>query len=92
MVENFADHPRSIAEIRSDKSLDASDWTPRDALIKLLRMHDSGEQVLTTLVAVYAYDDAEARHDRSLGYTCATKTKIETLGLLGYAQVATQRE
>lgn len=43
MTDNFAEHPRSIAEIKSDKSRSAADWTPRDVLISILRDIDSGE-------------------------------------------------
>lgn len=39
---DFKDHPPSITEIKSDKSNRGSDWTPRDALIALLRDIDSG--------------------------------------------------
>ncbi len=39
---SFADYPRSIAELRSDKTGSGADWTPRDALIAMLRDIDSG--------------------------------------------------
>ncbi len=41
-TENFADHPPTIGELRSDKSQDAKDWSIRDMLICLLRDIDSG--------------------------------------------------
>lgn len=42
MTDNFADHPKSISELRSDRSHNGADWTPRDALIDVLREIDSG--------------------------------------------------
>jgi hypothetical protein len=43
MVEEFAKHPVSVLEVISERSGNAADWTPRDALINLLREIDSGE-------------------------------------------------
>lgn len=42
-MDNYGEHPKSIGEIKADKSQNAADWTPRDALIDLLRSIDSGE-------------------------------------------------
>lgn len=41
--ESFEHAPLSIGEIRSQRSWKASDWTPREALVQVLRMIDSGE-------------------------------------------------
>lgn len=53
IVDNFADAPPSITEIRSDKSMKAKDWTPRDCLIATLRELDQGkikpEQVIIVI-------------------------------------------
>jgi len=43
MTDNFAGHPPSIGEIRADKSYHSKDWTPRDALISVLRDIDEGK-------------------------------------------------
>lgn len=37
MTDDFANHPKSITEIKSDRSNSAKDWTPRDVLIDVLR-------------------------------------------------------
>ena len=37
MNDDFSDHPKTIGEIRSDKSQKAEHWSPRDALIAALR-------------------------------------------------------
>lgn len=39
---DFADHPQTVGEIRSDKTQNAKDWSIRDMLICLLRDIDSG--------------------------------------------------
>ena len=54
MTDNFADHPRSVTEIKSDRTRRANDWTPRDVLIELLRKIDGGELPnLDALVVCY---------------------------------------
>lgn len=40
--ESFSDYPQSLNEVRSRRSGNAADWTPRDALIQMLRDIDSG--------------------------------------------------
>ncbi len=42
-VETFENAPVSIGEVRADKTRSAADWTPREALVELLRRIDSGE-------------------------------------------------
>ena len=52
----FKDHPKSLGEVRSDRSQKASDWTPRDALIDVLRQIDNGVDV-TSLIVSYKTGD-----------------------------------
>jgi hypothetical protein len=40
--DNFADIPKSIGELRSAKADSAKHWTPRDALVSMLRDIDKG--------------------------------------------------
>lgn len=40
--ETYANHPKSISEIKADKSWNAAQARPRDALIMALRDLDSG--------------------------------------------------
>lgn len=42
-VTDFADMPASIGEHRADEDRDGRSWTPRDALIDVLRRLDKGE-------------------------------------------------
>lgn len=41
-TESFSDYPRSVNELRCARSGSAADWTPREALIQLLRDIDEG--------------------------------------------------
>lgn len=41
-IESFNNYPPSLTELRSRRSGNAADWTPRDALIQMLRDIDSG--------------------------------------------------
>lgn len=53
MTEDFSNYPKSITEIKGDKTGDASDWTPRDAIIDVLREIDRDK--LTVDCAVICY-------------------------------------
>jgi hypothetical protein len=54
VTDSFADFPKSITEIKADKTEDGSIWTPRDALIAMLRKIDAGEIAPQTLVVCWA--------------------------------------
>jgi len=41
-MDDYSNAPESITEIRADKASNAALWTPRDALISLLRDIDQG--------------------------------------------------
>lgn len=49
----FTNYPVSIAEARADREDDCRSWTPRDALISLLRDLDSGKTRADALMCVY---------------------------------------
>jgi hypothetical protein len=87
--DNFADHPKSITEIRSDKSRRASDWTPRDVLVSLLRDIDSGERKVTSVVVAIMNEEEGAV---SCSYLCSTRTHTETLGIMTHALFAINRD
>jgi hypothetical protein len=55
MTDDFSNHPKSIGEIRSDKLGDGSLWSPRDALIDMLRSIDSGEFKPDALVIAWRW-------------------------------------
>lgn len=55
-MDNFADHPKTIGEIKSDKTDSAHDWTAREALIYLLREIDKGALDITNVIVTYDTD------------------------------------
>lgn len=78
-MDDFSEHPRSVAEVRSDRSGDAADWTPRDCLIDLLRAIDQGEKVESMIICWTVRDEAGKQRAR---YRQATPNALITLGLL----------
>ena len=52
-IDNFSEHPVSVGEVKSSKTGDGIDWTPRDVLVKMLRMIDSGEASPDVLVIAW---------------------------------------
>jgi hypothetical protein len=77
---SFADHPKTVSELRSEKSGDASDWTARDLLVHLLREIDSGTLVPGDMVVIF--DSTEG-----LGYQAAAKDAITVVGLIETVKV-----
>lgn len=80
-IENFADHPESIAERRSEIAKKGSAWTPRDVLIHLLRQIDKGEINIETLVVCFqAINDDNMRC--APDWLQASPTAAHTIGVL----------
>lgn len=85
MSEDFSQYPVSIAELRSDRTKHAADWSPRDLLIALLREIDQGKHPnLDTMIVVFSEhtDDGSA----STKYRISSANPYKTFGLLGLAQ------
>jgi len=78
--ENFADYPQSLNDIKSNRSRNCADWTPRDALIDVLRIIDSlGENtVCENLVIVYRlkHEDGHSTKFSQAGSDGATNIGI----------------
>jgi hypothetical protein len=58
MSEDYSNYPKSITELKSDKTQQANDWTPRDVLIDMLRKIDNGE-VKPNILAICFREDAD---------------------------------
>jgi hypothetical protein len=56
---DFSEYPLSVTEIRSGRTNEANDWTPRDALIDTLRRIDKGEIAPEALVVVMKHRRGE---------------------------------
>lgn len=83
MTDDFKNYPKSITEIKSDKSNKASDWTPRDALIDVLRMIDSGKLSPTSLIVCYREASEEGGVAKPR-FRAASPDPLLTLGVLSY--------
>ena len=51
-MDDFSNAPQSITEIRADKAENGALWTPRDALVSLLREIDRGDCKPDALVII----------------------------------------
>jgi hypothetical protein len=79
--DDFSNHPRTIGEIRSDRSDRAADWSPREALIAMLRDIDSGKVDPDAMVIAFR-DKAEPGKSPDSGFYTASPDGLTTLGLL----------
>ena len=61
--QDFSKYPKSIAELKSDKTQRGGDWTVRDALISALRDLDSGEFSPQFCILIFGLtDDSNATY------------------------------
>lgn len=83
MTDDFSSHPKTIGELRSDKTHDASSWSPRDVLVSTLREIDAGEIDPDALVVCWRgkVHDGEAVQ----GWAAASPDPVTTVGLLMHA-------
>jgi hypothetical protein len=86
-TNSFADAPKTIGEVRADKSQDPSHWTPRDVLVHILRELDSGKREMPKhLIVVSTVIDADG--GSRTGFTMATDGRATTaLGMLEIAKL-----
>ena len=83
MIENFSDHPKTLSEIRSDKSESALDWEPRDLLISLLRDIDSGKLNIKECILCYRGDYINnGKPEPYISWSMAKIKMAEAVGLL----------
>lgn len=77
MSEDFSKYPKSIGEARAEASDLAKDWTPREALISMLRDIDSGKLQTDAIVICFRRPNGEKP-----GFVVASPDPLVTLGLL----------
>jgi len=78
--KDYHDFPRTIGEIRADKSWNAADWSPRDVLINVLRDIDNNTVNPTALIVCYETSDRKATYAVSspfLSVTLGLMTRIK---------------
>ena len=78
MSENFADAPQSVSELRSTKEHSGRLWTPRDALVSVLRDIDAGK-IKVRNVAICLTTEADDG-DVATEHVAAYKSRLELLG------------
>lgn len=88
--DDFSEHPKSVFELRSDKTDSAHDWTPRDVLIDLLRAIDSKKINPTALVVAMrsVNDDGAVKTD----YRVSSPDHHISVGVVQSALFGIQRD
>lgn len=81
----YSNHPVSLAEVRSSKTQNAADWTPRDALITVLRKIDRGEIAPEAIIIAWAQFKPGGVTD--FGFQNAAPNIIVSTGLLENAKI-----
>ena len=87
---SFANAPVSIGEARAKRDKSAATWTPRDALVGLLREIDSGETKVSALVVTFAVEHEDGRLGH--GFRNAAPDNFTALGLLARASHRLQED
>lgn len=84
MTDNFANYPVSTSEVRANREEDCRLWTPRDALISILRDIDEGSVKPDALICIYRErgDDGSMRTH----FAAASPDIHTSLGLLTRGQ------
>lgn len=82
VVATFANHPVSLTEHKATKASDAALWTPRDALIDMLRRIDAGEFKQPRAVII-ALDYADDEGDGAMAYNISSPNFLTSVGLAG---------
>ena len=77
--ENFKDYPKSVSEKIAEKSNDGSKWSPREALISVLRRVDSG--VLNIDNIIILYEEGE-----KFEFTSSAKTLNDSIAMCEFAK------
>ncbi len=87
-MENFKDHPKSIGELKSDRTEDCKDWAPRDVLIDVLRNIDKGKISPSTLVVAWT-EIKEGRNGKG-HFRVSSPDALVTMGLLQTTMIKMQ--
>ena len=85
MKDDYSNYPKSIAEIKSEKTESGSDWNPRDALIAALRDIDTGKIDPNNLIVCWAEEKGNKHVDSS--FYSATKGVMESIALLEMTKI-----
>jgi len=78
MSDEYRDYPKSLGEVKSAKSMDSADWTPRECLINMLREIDNGLNVDLLIISL-RYKDGDKSRFR---FSQSSNSGIDSVGLL----------
>ena len=78
MSNEYHDYPKSLGEVKSGRTMDSADWTPRDCLISMLREIDNGLEV-NLLVISLRYKDGNIQRFR---FSQSSNNGVDSVGLL----------
>lgn len=81
-MTNFAGYPKSITEMRADKTDLAKDITPRDVLIEMLRDIDEGHLNPSAIVVAFMEGTPEAP---TMDWRVSSPNLVVTNGILARA-------
>lgn len=84
----FKNYPVSMVEIKSSKSENCKDWSPRDCLIALLREIDNGSNVSTVVISYEQIVDGK----RLSRFLQSSGDGLKSLGLMVATQHLMQQE
>ena len=82
VLENFADHPPTVGEMRSEKNQSMRDWQPRDVLISILRDIDSGKLPIDMIVVSWRAPAKDAPGEFDTNYSVAGADPNAAIGML----------
>lgn len=91
LPDNFSDYPESLATARAHSESDARLWTPRDALLEVLKDIDSGVANPTQIIIVYEQDPPEGKQQDTTYVAAGVRNCKDALGLLEYAKLSVAR-
>lgn len=83
--ESFKDYPESLTHRKAEKAEDCSIWTPRDALLDVLRDIDSGKISPVSLVVAFSEHRDTTTHTRT-GYRQAGPSSAMNIGTMEVAK------
>ena len=84
--DNFISVPKTLGEVRANRSGKSKDWTVREMLLTILRQIDSGEITPIKGVFVYASLPPSDRDAEGISYKCAAiEQDYELIGILTHA-------
>lgn len=86
--DNFSETPTTIGEARAAKSGRPDHWTPREVLVRLLRMIDAGEENPSQIVIIYVPDAGETpeRETNGIAVMNSSKGVRDLLGMISLAE------